>query len=82
MLRNHGKIQHGSHWLQWFLEFRLLQKTAMLLTSRKREVDLSIDRDKARIERVQHRAACYIHNTYSSYSSITAAVLDLMVVRD
>ena len=46
MLRNNGKIQHGSHWLQWFLELRLLQKTAMLLTSRKREVDLSIKKKK------------------------------------
>ena len=29
-------------------------------------------RDKARIERVQCRAACYVYNTYSRYSSVTA----------
>ena len=29
-------------------------------------------RDKAQIERVQHRAACYVYNTYSRYSSVTA----------
>ena len=34
-------------------------------------------RDKARIERVQHRAARYVYNTYSRYSSVTAMLQSL-----
>ena len=34
-------------------------------------------RDKARIERVQRRAACYVCNTYSRYSSVTAMLQSL-----
>ena len=34
-------------------------------------------RDKAEIERVQHRAARYVYNTYSRYSSITAMLQSL-----
>ena len=41
-LRNNSKIPYGSHWLQWFLELRLLLKPAMLVTSCKREVKASI----------------------------------------
>ena len=41
-LRNNSKIPYGSHWLQCFLELRLLQKTAMLVTSAEREVEPSI----------------------------------------
>ena len=32
---------------------------------------------KARIERVQCRAACYVYNTYSRYSSVTAMLQSL-----
>ena len=34
-------------------------------------------RDKARIERVQHRAAHYVYDTYSRYSSVTAMLQSL-----
>ena len=34
-------------------------------------------RDKARIERVQRRAARYVYNTYSRYSSVTAMLQSL-----
>ncbi len=34
-------------------------------------------RDKARIERVQRRAARYVHNTYSRYSSVTTMLQSL-----
>ena len=34
-------------------------------------------RDKAQIERVQRRAACYVHNTYSRYSSVTTMLQSL-----
>ena len=46
ILRNNGKIPYGSHWLQWFLELRLLQKPAMLVTSREWEVEASIFSDR------------------------------------
>ena len=36
--RNIDKIPNGSHWLQWFLELRLLQKTAMLVMSGERDL--------------------------------------------
>ena len=36
-----------------------------------------LTRDKARIERVQRRAAHYVYNTYSRYSSITAMLQSL-----
>ena len=42
ILRNIDEIPYGSHWLQWFLELRLLQKTAMLVTSGERDVKASI----------------------------------------
>ena len=38
---------------------------------------LWLARDKAGIERVQHRAACYVYNTYSRYSSVTAMLQSL-----
>ena len=34
-------------------------------------------KDKAQIERVQHRAARYVYNTYSRYSSVTAMLQSL-----
>ena len=34
-------------------------------------------RNKAQIEMVQHRVACYVHNTYSRYSSVTAMLQSL-----
>ena len=34
-------------------------------------------RDKAQIKRVQHRAARYVYNTYSKYSSVTAILQSL-----
>ena len=34
-------------------------------------------RDKAQIERVQHRTAHYVYNTYSRYSSVTAMLQSL-----
>ena len=34
-------------------------------------------RDKSRIERVQHRTAHYVYNTYSRYSSVTAMLQSL-----
>ena len=40
--RNIDEIPNGSHWLQWFLELRLLQKTAMLVTSGERDLKWSI----------------------------------------
>ena len=41
-LGNNSKIPYGSHWLQCFLELVYLQKTAMLVTSAKREVEPSM----------------------------------------
>ena len=34
-------------------------------------------RDKTQIEWVQHRAVCYVYNTYSRYSSVTAMLQSL-----
>ena len=42
ILRNIDEIPYGSHWLQWFLELHLLQKTAMLVTSGEREMKASM----------------------------------------
>ena len=41
-MRNNSKIPYGSHWLQCFLELRLLQKTAMLGMSAEWEVEPSM----------------------------------------
>ena len=43
ILRNIDEIPYGSHWLQWFLELRLLQKTAMLMTSGEWDVNPSMN---------------------------------------
>ena len=38
---------------------------------------LRLARDKVQIKRVQHRAAHYVHNTYSRYSSISTMLQSL-----
>ena len=74
-LRNNSKIPYGSHWLQWFLELRLLQKPEMLVTSRKREVKASMLRS-LRSDFTQENIDFILTSFKARFSSLASAPVE------